>query len=198
VTKTADTADASDATLFREKALAELALADRHVAAGSAGAWSGDPMAAVALVKGVPGPAEVSGGDVLSGPDGEAVAKALAALGYSGTLFATLTRSDPAKAPEGASARLREQIEAVEPDLVIALDAAAAEDLSLAFGCPLLKPGHAVRVLGRRLLSLSGMEASLGDEQRKAAVWAEFRSLLRDPEESDRGASGRPGYRQLF
>jgi hypothetical protein len=198
VTTSDDIADADEAVLFKEKALAELALADRHVAGAIASAWSGDPMAAVALVKGVPGPAELSGGDVLSGPDGDAVAKALAALGYSGTVFATLSRSDVARAAEGVSARLREQIEAVEPDLVIALDGAAAEDLSAAFGCAHLKPGKPVRVVGRTLLALSGMEASLGDERRKAAVWAEFRSLLSDPEESTRGASGRPEDRQLF
>lgn len=198
MTTPADIAEVDEATLFKEKALAEFALAERHVTDAPAAAWTGDPMAAVALVKGVPGPAEVSGGDVLSGPDGEAVAKALAALGYSGTVFATLSRSDGAHASEGAPVRLREQIEAVEPDLVIALDGAAAEDLSIAFGCPLLEPGHPLRVPGRTLLALSGMEASLGDEQRKAAVWAEFRSLLRDPEESTRGASGRPGDQQLF
>lgn len=198
MTKPPDIADAAEAALFREKALAELALAERHVAAGTGGGWSGDPMAAVALVKGVPGPAEASGGEVLSGPDGDAVAKALAALGYSGTTFATLSRIDVASAPEGGPVRLREQIEAVEPDLVIALDSAAAEDLSAAFGCTLLVPGHPVRVLGRTLLALSGMEASLGDERDKAAVWAEFRSLLHDPEDMLRGASGRPGDQQLF
>lgn len=198
MTKPADIAGADEATLFKEKALAELALADRHVAAGAAGTWSGDPMAAVALVKGVPGPAETSGGDVLSGPDGEAVAKALGALGYSGTVFATLSRTDAASASEGGPARLREQLEAVEPGLVIALDGAAAEDVSLAFGCPLPKPGHPMRVSGRTLLALSGMEASLGDEHQKAVVWAEFRSLLRDPEEDTRGASGRPGDQPLF
>jgi len=198
VTKPADTTDADEATLFREKALAELALADRHLAAGKAGAWSGDPMAAVAIVKGVHGPAEASGGDVLSGPDGEAVARALGALGYSGTVFATLSRTEPASPLDGGPARLREQIEAVEPDLVIALDGAAAEDLSLAFGCARLTPGRPERVSGRTLLALSGMEASLGDERQKAVVWAEFRSLLRDPEEDTRGASRRPGDQQLF
>ncbi len=198
MTTPADIADAEEAALFKEKALAELALADRHVAAATAAAWSGDPMAAVALVKGVPGPAEASGADVLSGPDGEAVAKALAALGYSGTVFATLSRTDAACASEGGPARLREQIEAVEPDLVIALDRAAAEDVSFAFGCPLLEPGHPVRVSGRTLLALSGMEASLGDEHQKALVWAEFRSLLRDPEEDTRGAIGRPGDQSLL
>jgi uracil-DNA glycosylase len=196
--KPADSAGADEATLFREKALAELTLADRHLVEGTVVAWSGDPMAAVALVKGVPGPAESAGGEVLSGPDGEAVAKALAALGYSGTVFATLTRADAAKAPAGGPARLREQIEAVEPGLVIALDAAAAEDLAFAIGCAPLTPGRPVRVWGRTLLSLSGMEASLGDEHLKAVVWAQFRSLLRDPEEGAQGASGRSGDQLLF
>lgn len=198
MTEPADIVAAEEAALFRAKALSELARADRHVAGGAVGAWSGDPMAAVALVKGVPGPAELAGGDVLSGPDGEAAAKALEALGYSGSSFATLTRCDPASALDGGPARLREQIEAVEPDLVIALDAVGAEDLSLAFGCPLPKPGQPVRVLGRTLLALSGLEASLADKHQKAVVWAEFRSLLRGPEDNTRGASRRPGDQQLF
>jgi len=55
-----------------------------------------------------------------------------------------------------------------------------------------------VRVSGRTLLALSGMEASLGDEHQKAIVWTEFRSLLGDPEDDMRGADGRPGDQHLF
>jgi hypothetical protein len=198
VTEATDTDGAAEVARFEAKARAELALADRHVKGRSLVAWSGDPMAAVALVKGGTGPAEVAGGPVLSGPDGDAAAKALGRLGYEGAVFATLSRRDFGTPLPGGAMRLREQLEAVEPDLVIALDSAAAADLAHAFGCAPLEPGRPVIVLGRILLALSGLEASLGDEHRKAVVWSELRSLLYPPHEDSRGALRHPGDQPLF
>jgi hypothetical protein len=170
---------AEDATalraLFESKARAELIAADALAPGSDRVAWRGELLAHVALVKGLPGPAEASGDAALSGPDGDAADKALAALGYAPEgAFRMLSRPEPGLEPAPAAERLRLAIEAVDPELVIALDAAAAEDLALAFGIEPLRFGEVRIVLGRRLLAVDGLEASLSDEKRKAQVWRQL------------------------
>ncbi|HSV94150.1 MAG TPA: hypothetical protein VLH81_13795, partial [Desulfobacterales bacterium] len=80
---------------YRDKALAELAAADRLAPGSDIVASAGDPFAEVFLVKGEPGPAEDSGGEALSGPDGTAARKALAALGFDpASVFASVSRPE--------------------------------------------------------------------------------------------------------
>ena len=65
---------------------------------------------------------------------------------------------------ERASDRLRLQLESVDPKVIVALDAEAAADIAEAFGCEAPVPGDAVlRVLGRRVVAVSGFEAALAD-----------------------------------
>lgn len=172
----AETAEALRA-LYAEKAAAELDAADALAPGSDRVAWGGELLATVALVKGLPGPAEASGGAALSGADGEAADKALIALGFDpARAFRTLSRPEPGMEIERRADRLRLQLEAADPEIVIALDSAAAEDLSVALGVGPLPFGQEVVANGRRLVAVDGLEASLTDEKRKAAVWRQFQA----------------------
>jgi hypothetical protein len=163
--------------LFEARAHAELAAADALAPGSDAVPPSGSLFAAVAVVKGLPGPAEATGGAALSGADGEAARKALVALGWeAGAIFATLSRSEPGLAPERRADRLRLQIEAVDPALVLALDAEAAGDIAEAFGIAQPAFGAEARVLGRRIVAVDGLEASLADPARKKRVWTQLQA----------------------
>lgn len=171
-------------SMYDAKVRAELADAD-YAAGLTAPSWSGVPLASIVAVKGVPGEAERAGEPVLSGADGEALRKALAALGEDTELLAVLSRS--AK-PEGDRERLRVQLASADPSVVIALDAAAAADVSEAFGVGGLPFGEPVRLAGTVLLAVDGLEESLGDESRKKRVWRQLQSLR-----GARSSAGRDG-----
>jgi hypothetical protein len=169
--------DAEVRALFLARAQAELAAADSAAPGSDAVAWRGALMAQVAAVKGLAGPAEASGGSAMEGADGEALLKALEALGWErDEVFFTLSRPEPGLDGAVLTDRLRLQIEAVDPELVLALDADAAVDLAEAFGVEPLLPGVPMRVLGRRLLAVDGFEASLGNEKRKRAAWEQLKA----------------------
>lgn len=163
------------------RAHAELRAADALCPGSDAVAWSGAVIAEVALVKGLPGPAEASGGAALTGPDGEACGKALEALGWApAALFSTVSRSVPTASDESRAARLRGQVEAVDARIAIALDAEAAQDLAAAFGVDRLPFGEERRAGGRRLLAVDGFEACLIDEKRKKRVWRQLQAARPD------------------
>jgi hypothetical protein len=162
---------------FEERAKAELRAADALAPGSDSVAWSGALLAEVALVKGVAGPAEASGGCALSGADGEAASKALVALGWDDrAVFRTLSRPQPDVPPVRRAQRLRLQIEAVDPALVLALDPEAAADVAEAFGIARLSPGKETRVLGRRIVAVDGLEASLSEPARKPKVWRQLQA----------------------
>lgn len=159
------------------RARAELSFADALASGSDTISWRGALIAEVAVVKGLPGPAEAAGGSALSGPDGEAVAKALEALGWpADSTFYTLSRPEPAVSREAAAVRIRAQIEAVDPIVVIALDAEAAEDVARAFELERLIAGRPITVAGRRLVALEAFEAALLDETRKRTAWKQLRA----------------------
>lgn len=168
-------ADAGSA--FAEKAHAELAAADALVPGSDLVAWSGALLARVALVKGLPGPAEAAGGAALSGPDGEAAEKALIALGWpEDSWFSTISRSEPDADAGSIAARLRLQLEAVDPLVVVALDEIAAGDVAAAFQLPQPPaPGRPTVFMGRRFVVVRGLEHSLGDPARKRAAWRQLK-----------------------
>jgi hypothetical protein len=163
--------------LHHARARAELAAADA-LAPGSDGVpWRGALIAQVVVVKGLPGPAEASGGAALSGADGDAAVKALTALGYAEEdLFFTLARPGGGGDEQRRGARLRAQIEAVDPVLILAVDDAAAADTAGAFGIEPPVFGRDVRVLGRRLVAVDGLEASLTEPGRKRRVWDQLKA----------------------
>lgn len=192
----ANSADAAPALVA--KARAELRRADELVQGAAVIKSSGGPFAGVVLVKGTPGAIDLEKGHALAGEDGDAARKAIAALGYDGPFFGTISR--PAGAEPGAAAsRLRLQIEAVEAAAVVALDATAAEDLAAAFGLPPLAFGVAVHLSGRTLLAVDGLEASLSEDARKRRVWEQFKGLVAPgSRESERDARRRPADSALF
>jgi len=169
--------------LYAAKSAEELRIAASLVPQADIVPDRGPADARVLLVKGCAGPAEASGLPALDGPDGQAAAAALEALGFDPeSVYATVSHPGADSVPDGAcaqarSARLRATIEAVDPFAVVALDATAAQDVSVAFGVSAVDFGVASRVGGRTILAVDGLEASLTDEDRKRAVWAQFRSL---------------------
>lgn len=167
------------AALFRRKAEAELASSEASLGARSI-AWSGEADAGIALVKGTPGEADVRDGRALAGLDGDAARKALVALGLGDRVFATVSRPVPSD-HHTLVARLALQLEAVDPGVIVALDPLAAADVAEALTCTPPRPGAPVRVRGRIVLALEGLEASLGDETAKRRVWQQFQALRSAP-----------------
>jgi len=162
--------------LFERRARAELSSADALLPGSDAVACRGALLAQVALVKGLPGPAEAAGGAALSGVDGDAAAKALEALGYApDELFYTLSRPVTSASPERRAQRLRAQIEAVDPGVIVALDEQAAEDVAAAFGAQAPRPGDTAVLMGRRLVCVAAFEASLPDDRLKRVAWNQFK-----------------------
>ncbi|MDZ4178416.1 MAG: hypothetical protein U1E29_04165 [Coriobacteriia bacterium] len=162
---------------FSAKARAEIELADRLMADARLPRSTGSLFATALLVKGVSGPAETSGGDAISGPDGPAAEKALTALGFEAeSVFRVVSRDTPG-ADARVSERLRLVIEAVDPDVVIALDRVAGADAARALGVACPQSGATVVVRGRAMLVLDGLEDALADEALKRRVWDQFRKL---------------------
>lgn len=165
-------------TAYENKVRAELARADALVPGADRVAWSGVYDAQIMAVKGLSGPAEESGGPALSGEDGVALRKALSALGFDPhSVFATLSRPVADADPELTAHRLRAQIEAVEPRVIVALDREAAQDIAIALGIRTPGFGRIVACLGRRIVAIDGFEASLTEESRKAQVWQQLKAL---------------------
>lgn len=164
--------------IYAEKALAELAAADRVAPGSDCVHWSGALFAEVVLVKGEPGPAEVSGGYALSGPDGAAARKALEALGFDPeSVFATVARPEAGMDIALLRERLVMQIEAVDPTVVVALDATAAVEVATAFSLGTLAYGTRVYAGGRTFVAVDGLEASLADERAKRRVWRQMQAI---------------------
>ena len=164
--------------VYAARARAELGAADAKCPGADTVSWRGALLAEIAVVKGMPGPAEAAGGAALTGADGEAIEKALETLGWnSETAFFTLSRPLADADPSRRAARLRLQIEAVDPVVVVALDACAAEDLAAAFSSEAIVPGAPRDVLGRRFVALTAFEESLSDQKRKQQSWRELQAV---------------------
>lgn len=135
---------------------------------------------AVLVVKGRPSDADVAAGRVLSGDDGDAIRKALAALGIEGEPFCAASRPahEADASPDAVARRLRLLAEAVEAEAVLALDDVAAQDVARAFGLEALQPGVPVEVLGRTVLATDDFSAALADEASKRVVWRQLKTLV--------------------
>jgi hypothetical protein len=160
--------------LFRAKADAELGRGAAGLA-GGAFAPSGEPAASTLFLKGRPGPTDVAQGRALAGPDAEAATASLDALGLPEGWLALVTR-----APDGPAAdpdALSRVVEAVDPERVVVLDAAAAEDAAKVLGMDRLPFGRPVTRQGRVWLAVDGLEQSLTDPALKRRVWAQLRTL---------------------
>ena len=162
--------------LYRAKARAEIEAAEALVS-GSVVRGQGDPLALVLLVKGTPGAEDRAAGRALAGADGVAIGRALDALGLPEERFAFC--SHVGRQAKARISRTRLMTEAVDPRVVVLLDAEAAADFAAAFGVPVPPFGEVVRVLGREVLAVDGFEASLGDESAKRRVWKQLKALER-------------------
>jgi hypothetical protein len=164
-------------SLYEAKARQELRQADSLAPGADIVASTGELLCQVALVKGLPGPAEAGGGAALSGPDGAAADAAILALGYDPqAAFRLLSRPEPTLASAQRVARLRYALEAVDPTVVLALDADAAADVCEAFGLKRLPFGRAAKAEGRTFVAVDGLEASLADAGRKRRVWRQMQA----------------------
>jgi hypothetical protein len=160
--------------LYRAKAEGELRAAARDLA-GAAFEPTGDPTASTLFVKGEPGPADIAHGRALAGPDADAATASLEALALPADWLALVTRG-PGEGPADPGA-VRRAVEAVDPDRVVALDAAAAEDAAAALGVDRLPFGRPVMRQGRVWLAVDGLERSLSEPALKRSVWAQLRTL---------------------
>ena len=148
----------------------------------------GSLLTALVVVKGTPGPAELAGNLPFSGPDGLALDKAFASLGWGfgsldtrlwlGVVLALPDR--PALSPQ----ELRYICEVVDPLSIVALDALAHTALSEAFVSAEegfladFTPGGEAWVLGRHLVSVEGFEAALTNEATKQRAWAQLKRCV--------------------
>lgn len=136
---------------------------------------AGHAYGSVLLVKGELGPAECLGAPLLSGPDGPALVAALGRLGYTDDAWAACS-SVVRVGDEWEDAPPQDlawAVEVFDPELVIALDGAAARGLTR--GWSLAEPlalGVVTRVRGRRVLALDGFEEALTDPRAKQRMWA--------------------------
>lgn len=164
--------------LYEAKARAELAAADALLPGSDAVATHGDPMASVVLVVGEPSDEEHHAHKALTGAPLEAAAKILTALGFDpASTLAICSRPEPGADAEARARRLEFAVEAADPVLVVALDAAAAEDLAAAFGLEPLRVGRPMKARGRVAGTVGSLAASLDGESLKPKVWAAFKAL---------------------
>ena len=141
---------------------------------------------AILFVKGIPNAAEAAGESPLSGADGEALFKAISALGYAPEDWAAVLTVLADGSPVFAGL-LRETVNALSPLTLVATDDAARRVLCEAFADDLttladlnealLEPGVIARVAGLRVMSLGGFEAALGDPAAKQLMWARLKRL---------------------
>lgn len=165
-------------SLYESKARAELASAEALLPGADAVATQGDAMPAVVLVLGEPSDADRSARTALTGPEAGATAKILAALGLDPTSsLAVCSRPEPGGGDAARAERLAAVVEAADPRIVFALDAAAALDLAAALGLQPLVAGAPVRARGRVVGWVGEFPASLADESLKAGVWAAFKAI---------------------
>lgn len=155
----------------------------------------GNGFSPVLLVKGDLNAAEIAGGELLAGADGNALRSALSAVGFAPEDFCGMAAvyGEGADASAGALGSplsvefFREAVEAFDPEVVILLDDAATALMREAyadalaaiedFNTAMLMPGLVAPVLGRRVLALDGFEAALADRAAKQRMWAYLKQI---------------------
>lgn len=163
-------------SIYSARAAFELEAAAALLPGSSDGA-DGDPFSRSIVASAAP----------LDGRVLDAATKALVALGF-GPVFTLVTR--PVPGPDSAvAARVEMVVEAVDPVLVVALDAVAAADAAAAFGAAPPPADGSSRVRGRLLASVAGFADSLDDERAKRRAWNRFKAIAADSGET---GTGRP------
>lgn len=148
---------------------------------------AGNAFSAVLLLKGDLSKEERGGAELLSGPDGEALRKALNSLGYAPEDWACVSTVGPdGKKPLDPSL-VRLAVTTLDPDTLVACDEPAAHAIREAYAEELadvpdfdeamLTPGKMVRILGMRVMNLGGFAASLSDPHAKQLMWARLKRV---------------------
>ena len=129
----------------------------------------GNALGNLLVVKGIPGPAEIDGGEAFSGEDGTALEKAFQALGYGENAWLGVLTCPPGQEQLDAEGLSRIAL-TVTPQALIACDKDAAA---------LCRAAHLVGFPGPRIyVELEGFEASLADEAAKKREWAALKAAL--------------------
>jgi hypothetical protein len=140
---------------------------------------TGNPLASLVAVKGVPGEAEREGGLPFSGADGTALDKAFGRLGWG--YGSKDTRTWLGVLLPSGSFDLRLVCEIVDPLAIVALDERARGAIVDAFKSTEegfladFTPGAQSTVAGRLLISVDGFEDALSDETAKQRAWAQLK-----------------------
>jgi hypothetical protein len=169
--------------LYANKIAAELA------ALGDAGIVArGDATSDVLFVKGDLSPAERSGADPLSGPDGAALSASLQKLGYPPQDFCAMFSCDASGSPLPAET-FRLAVATLDPATIVLCDDAARSVFRDTYADELvalpdledavIEPGRVVHVLGIRVLALDGFADALasGDGDRKQLMWRRLKTI---------------------
>lgn len=170
----------------RKEALAAAAEQELRALEACGVRMDGSGFSPVVLVKGELNNDEMQGGKLLGGADGRALRAALSAIGWQPEDYCALAAVAGAGDPLPTEL-FREALEALDPEAVVLLDAAAAHVMREAyadalaiiedFNTAMLEPGLVAPVLGRRVLALDGFEASLADPAAKQRMWAYLKQL---------------------
>lgn len=148
--------------------------------------YSGKPLSSVLILKGELTDADRSDQGLLSGADGDALTKSLAALNYENADWLALSTID--KLGKTVSFQvLREAILGIGAQTIIVCDDTAKDTLSDAFAAELaeipvledalLTTGSVVHLLGMRVLSLGGFEKSLASTEEKYRMWGYLQKI---------------------
>ena len=148
----------------------------------------GNLLASLVAIKGMSGPAELSGDPPFSSLDGFALDKAFGRLGWGFGSLDTRVWLGIALSVSGrptlTSQELRYICEVVDPLTIVALDNAARIALIDAFTSAEegfmadFTSGTETWALGRHLVSVDGFEAALDDEAAKQRVWAQLKRCV--------------------
>jgi uracil-DNA glycosylase family 4 len=148
---------------------------------------SGHPQADIMLLKHAPLPAEIEEGVAFYGRSGNALMKALARLQIDplavyGTLFVKCPVADPSLADPACVARVLEEIDIVEPRIVVVMGAdalAALDSLEVPLARALLPEPGVVQPLTPTIdaLYVPDIDDSLDERAAKQAFWDAFRKL---------------------
>jgi hypothetical protein len=159
---------------YVEKARAELSgLAARGVRMG------GNAFSAVVLAKGDLSPEEQAGAELLSGPDGVALRKSLAKLGYEPEDWCTICLPEPGSLGALPTPLVREALVCCDEAAAQTVRDAYADDLAelQSFQEAMLEPGYVVSVHGVRVLALGGFASALSDQRQKQLMWARLKQI---------------------
>ena len=148
---------------------------------------SGHPQADILLLKYAPMPPEIEEGVAFYGRAGTALMKAFKRLSIDplavyGTLCVKCPVSDTSLADPGCVARVAEELQIVQPKIVVVMgdDALAVlNDLSLPLAKPVLADAGALQRLTPSIeaLYVPNIDAALDEETAKRAFWSAFRVL---------------------